>query len=29
VSGIEIIVIVFGVFLGYWIVAKLLGGTPK
>jgi hypothetical protein len=29
VSGIELIVIVFGVFLGYWIVAKLLGDKPK
>jgi len=23
-SGLELLVIVFGVFLGYWIVAKLL-----
>jgi hypothetical protein len=29
VSGIEIAVIVFGVFIGYWLVAKLIQGPRK
>jgi hypothetical protein len=29
VSGVEMVVVAFGLFLGYWVVAKLLGGTPS
>jgi len=25
-SGIEVLVVLFGLFLGYWVVAKLIGG---
>ena len=28
-SGIEIAVIVFGLFIGYWLVAKLIQGPRK
>jgi hypothetical protein len=28
-SGIEIAVIVFGLFIGYWLVAKLIPGRRK
>lgn len=28
-SGIEIAVIVFGLFMGYWLVAKLIQGPRK
>ena len=28
-SGVEALVVAFGLFLGYWIVAKLLGDTPR
>lgn len=27
-SGIEALVVAFGLFLGYWVVAKLLGDKP-
>jgi hypothetical protein len=27
-SGIDALVVAFGLFLGYWIVAKLLAGKP-
>lgn len=28
-SGIELLVVAFGLFIGYWLVAKLLAGSPK
>jgi len=27
-SGVEALAVAFGLFLGYWVVAKLLGGEP-
>lgn len=28
-SGIEALVVAFGLFIGYWVVAKLLAGKPE
>lgn len=28
-SGIEALVVAFGLFIGYWLVAKLLAGKPE
>jgi len=28
-SGVEAAVVAFGLFIGYWLVAKLLGGKPE
>lgn len=28
-SGVEALVVAFGLFIGYWVVAKLLAGRPR